>query len=155
MEEGTDDVRVAAQAADGGADAFLQHRQIGRAQPAERVLFQPGPQPFIRVHLRGVGREAKHVEARAVSRQGLASSTGAMGIATIPQQEQGRGNPTQQMADKANHLVTGDGSGNQMQVGMRIRCDGGYRRQLGPVETVAQNRRLSTRRPGAAGGGEQ
>lgn len=155
MEEGADDAGVAAQSADRQADAFSQHVEVGRAQAAQRVLFQPCPEPFIGVEFRGVGREAKHAQAGAVNRQGLARSAGAMGIATIPQQEQGRGNPPQQVTDKANHLVADDGARDQMQVGMRIRRDGGNGRQLGPVETVVQDRCLSARRPGAAGSGEQ
>lgn len=47
MEEGTNDVRVAAQPADGCADTFLQHAQVGQAQAAQDVLFQPGPEPFV------------------------------------------------------------------------------------------------------------
>ena len=38
---------------------------------------------------------------------------------------------------------------------MRVERDGGDRRQVGPVETVAQNRCLSSRRPSTARGGEQ
>jgi len=66
VEEGTNDVRVAAQPADGCADTFLQHAQVGRAQAAQDVLFQPGPEPFVGVQLRGVGGEAKHTKAGAV-----------------------------------------------------------------------------------------
>ncbi len=66
MEEGTNDVRVAAQPADGCADTFLQHAQVGRAQAAQDMLFQPGPEPFVAVQLRGVGGEAKHTKAGAV-----------------------------------------------------------------------------------------
>ncbi len=60
MEEGTDDVGMAAQSADGQANAFLQHVEVGRAQAAQRMLFQPRPKPFIGVEFRGVGRESKH-----------------------------------------------------------------------------------------------
>jgi hypothetical protein len=95
LEEGPDDVGMAAQSTDREADTFLQHSEVGRAQAAQRVLFQPRPEPFIGVQFRGLGREAKHAQAGAVHRQGLARTAGAMGIAAIPQQEQGRGNPPQ------------------------------------------------------------
>ncbi len=92
MEEGADDAGVAAQSADRYADTSLQHVEVGWAQATQRMLFQPRPEPFIGVEFRGVGRETKHAQAGAIHRQGLARSAGAVRIAAIPQQEQGRGN---------------------------------------------------------------
>jgi hypothetical protein len=155
VEEGANDVGMAAQSTDREADTSLQDVEVRRAQAAQGVLFQPRPEPFIGVQFRGVGREAKHAQAGTVSGQSLARSAGAVGVAAIPQQEQGRGNPSQQVTDKTDHLVAGDGARDQMQIGMRIRRDGGNRRQLGPVETVTQDGGLSARRPGTAGGREQ
>ncbi len=43
-----------------------------------------------------------------------------MRVAAVPEQKDGRGDPAQQVPDKANHLATGDGAGDQMEVRMRV-----------------------------------
>ncbi len=137
------------------ADAGFQHWQVRWAQPAQGVLFQPSPQPFVRVEFGGVGGQAIHAQAIAVLGQGGAGSPRAMRVAAVPEQKQKTGDLPQQMPDKANHLATSDGARHQVQIDMWVGRHGGDRRQFRPTEAVAQDRSLAPRRPGAAGGGQQ
>lgn len=155
LEEGPDDVGAATEAAHRRSDALAKDPQVGRAQAAEGMLLQPGPEPFVGVELGSVGGEAIHAQTVAVDGQGRTGQTGAVRVAAVPEQKQGRGNPAQPVMDKTNHLGAGDAAGNQVEIGMRVGRDGGDRRELGPIEAVAQDRRLSARRPGAAGRGQQ
>src|SRR5882672_9626630 len=125
LKEGANDVRAASQTADGPADAGLQHRQVRRAQPTQGVLFQPSPQPFVGVEFGGVGRQAIHAQTRAVLGQGGAGSPRTMGVAAVPEQEQGTRNLSQQMPDKADHLAAGDRACHQVQIHMGMGSHGG------------------------------
>ena len=51
----------------------------GGHKAAERMLFQPSPEPFLGVEFSSVGGEAIHAQAVAMNRQGDASDGGWAG----------------------------------------------------------------------------
>jgi hypothetical protein len=155
LEEGTDEVGAATEAAHSHSDGLAEDSQVGWAQSTEGMLLQPGPEPFVGVELGSVGGETIHAKTAAVDGQGGTGQPGAVRVAAVPEQKQGRGNPAQQVTNKADHLEAGDGAGNQVEIGMGVGRDGGDGGQLGPVEAVTQDGRLSARRPGAAGRRQQ
>ena len=54
MEEGTDDIGAVTEAAPGGADVLAEDRQVGRAEAAEGMLLQPGPELLIGIEFGSV-----------------------------------------------------------------------------------------------------
>ena len=129
---------MAAEAADGTADAGLQLAEVSRAKAARGMLLQPSPEAFVRVEFRGVGGQTVNPEAVSIEGQSGSNPSRAVRIEAIPKQEERSGDRAQQMLDEANHLGAFDGAWDQMQVDMgvgRNRREGG---QLRPVEAVAQ-----------------
>ncbi len=155
MKEGANDLRAAAQAANRPTDGSLQHGEVRRAGPAQGMLFQPSPEPFIGIEFRSIGRQPMYPEAVPVGTQRLPCTPRAVRVAAIPEQEDGSGDPAQQVFDEADHFVAGDGARYQVQIGVRVRRHRGDSRKLRPVEAVAQNRCLSSGGPGAASAGQQ
>ena len=154
-EEGTDDLRAASEAAQGPAEALFEDLEVGWALAGERMLFHPSPQPLVGIEFGGVGGQPIDAQAGLVLGEGGPSLFRAMGIQTIPKQEEGAWNPMQQVADEADDLRAGDGAPHQTEVGVRAggdRRDGG---QLGPVEAVIKKGRLASWCPGLARGGQQ
>jgi hypothetical protein len=143
-----DEVGVATEAAHSNADGLAGDPEVGWVQSTEGVLLQLSPEPLAGVKLGSVGGQTIDSQPVVAGGQGLTRQPGAVRIAAVPEQKQGRGNPAQQATDKTNHLRAGDAAGNQMQIGMRVGRDRGDRRQLGPIETVTQDRCLP---PGATG----
>jgi hypothetical protein len=88
-EEGTNSLGLATQSAHGRSDALGRNGQVGWAQAAERMLFQPCPEPFVGVEFRSVGGEAIYPKTVALNSQGGAGPTGAMRVAAVPEQKDG------------------------------------------------------------------
>ena len=130
-------------------------RKSGGHSPRRACCFSQAQSHSSGVELGSVGGETIHAKTAAVDGQGGTGQPGAVRVAAVPEQKQGRGNPAQQVTNKADHLEAGDGAGNQVEIGMGVGRDGGDGGQLGPVEAVTQDGRLSARRPGAAGRRQQ
>ena len=75
------------------------------------MLFQPGPEPFVRVEFGGVGGQAVDPKTGAVAGQGSPGSAGAMRVETVLEQKDRPANAAQEVLDEANHLRAGDGAG--------------------------------------------
>lgn len=155
MKEGADGLRMAAQAADDEADSLLQHVEIGRAESAQGMLFQPGPEPLIGIESRSMSGQAIHPQALAIVTQCCTSTPRAMQVTTARNWEGGFRGLGLQVFDETDDFVAGDRAGDQMQVGVWVGRHGGDGRKLRPVEAVAQNGGLPARGPSAAGGGQE
>ena len=148
-------MRSAAESAQGQANAVFENFQVGRALAGEGVLLHPCPESLVGVEFGSIGGEAIDAQARIVLGQRGLSLSRAVGIQTIPKQEDRARNPVQQVTDEFDDVRAGDGSAHQAKVGAgagRDDRDGG---QLGPVEAVIEQRGLASRGPGLARGGEK
>ncbi len=143
------------EAAQGPADALGEDFEVGRALSREGVLFHPSPQSLVRVQFRGIGGQAIHPQARVVLGERGPSLFRAVGVQPVPEQEEGAGNAAQEVVDEGDDLGAADRAPHQAEVGVGMGRDRGDGRQLGPVEVVVEKRRLASRSPSLAGGGQQ
>ena len=155
MEEGTDELRPTSEAAQGPADALFEDFQVGRALSTEGVLFHPSPQPFVGIQFGGIGRQTIHPEPGVMGFERRPRLFRAVRVQTVPEQEDPAWNPAQQVADEGDDFRAGDGAPHQTEIGVRVRRDRRDGRQLRPAEAVVEKRRLASRSPGFARGGQQ
>ena len=154
-EEGADDMRPASEAAQGETDALFEDFEVGRALAREGVLFHPSPQALVGIQFRGIGGQTIHPQAGGVFLDRRPRFFRARGVQPIPEQEDHAGNPAPQVADEGDDLGAGDRAPYQTEIGVRVGRDRRDGRELGPVEAVVEKRRLASRSPGLAGGGQQ
>ena len=129
---------------------MFEDLQVGRALSRERVVFHPGPQPLVGIQFRGIGRQTIHPEPGVMGFERRPRLFRAVGVQTVPEQEDPAWNPVQQVADEGDDLGAGDRAPHQTEIGVRVRRDRRDGRQLRPVEAVVEKRRLASRGPGFA-----
>jgi len=148
-------MRPASEAAQGETDALFEDFEVGRALAREGVLFHPSPQALVGIQFRGIGGQTIHPQAGGVFLDRRPRFFRARGVQPIPEQEDHAGNPAPQVADEGDDLGAGDRAPYQTEIGVRVGRDRRDGRELGPVEAVVEKRRLASRSPGLAGGGQQ
>ena len=129
--------------------------QIRWALSGQRVLFHPRPQPFVGVQFWGVGGQTIDAQPVGVLAQRRLGLFRTVGVQAVPEQKDPARDAAQQVVEEADEFGTADRASYQAKIGVRVGCDGRNGRELGPVKTVKENRRLPPRRPGLARRGQQ
>jgi len=155
VKERPDERWMSADCADLLTNGCDQSIQMRRTEPPQGMSFEIGPETFIGIEFRGIGRQTIDRQPSGEGRQGRACPLRAVGVEAVPKHEDPSGDMPEQVADKTHHLDAGDGTFHQVAVDMRVgrhRRDG---RELRPRHPVGEHRGLSTGGPGRAQGGHQ
>jgi len=118
------------------------------AQVGDLMLLEVGPDRLNRIELRSVGGQSGHGHRSVLIFQPSLDLVAAMRGDTVPDDQQGALDLMLERSDKRNDLLGANGTGKETEVELPER-QAGNGRQLLPVETVLEHRRVSTPAPGA------
>ncbi len=122
----------------------------------EFASFEQIPHPFLRIELRGIGRQAFQVNAcRRPSRQKVFYRLTAMNGGPIPDDEQFSRDLAQELLEKAHHILSLVGAILRVHEQSSLWCQRCNSRDMIARQWDAQHRRLSPRRIGAHRKGQQ
>jgi len=136
----------------------MQRGEVVRATVREAPL-RVGPHLFIRVELRGVGREELEVQPREATTE-LANPVSLVDADLVPEENDGAAEMVQQVPEERAHLIVPDVLRVDLEVeadplALGRNADPGDDREAIVAVAVADDRRSRTRCPGLAQGRDQ
>ena len=122
--------------------------EVGRTEVGQGMTLEPGPQELDGVQVRRVRRQECHLNGAFGGVQILAHELAAMGLQTIPDDQQRPLQVGAQRLEELDVLLLLDGALVQTEHAVRS-AEPGDDRDVGPVEVELDDRRLALGCPGA------
>src|SRR5438045_5270376 len=130
------------------ASSDVELVEVGRTEVGQGVPLEPSPQELDRVQVRRVRRQERHLDGALGGVQVLANELAAMGLQTIPDDQQRPLQVGAQRLEELDVLFLLDRTLVQTEQAVRA-AQPGDNGDVGPVEVELDDRRLPLGRPGA------